>query len=33
MLPYLAVLVCDLVIIAFWPQLVLILPKLVGLHG
>jgi len=32
MLPYLAVLVSDLVIIAFWPQLVLILPQLVGLH-
>ncbi|MBP1712208.1 MAG: dicarboxylate transporter subunit DctM [Deltaproteobacteria bacterium] len=32
MLPYLTVLVCDLVIIAFWPQLVLIFPKLVGLH-
>lgn len=32
MLPYLAVLVADLVIIGFWPQLVLILPKLVGLH-
>jgi C4-dicarboxylate transporter DctM subunit len=33
MMPYLAVLVFDLVIISFWPQLVLILPKLVGLHG
>jgi len=29
---YITVLVLDLVIIAFWPQLVLILPKLVGLH-
>ncbi|MDI6753507.1 MAG: TRAP transporter large permease [Thermodesulfobacteriota bacterium] len=32
MLPYLTVLVLDLIIIAFWPQLALILPKLVGLH-
>jgi tripartite ATP-independent transporter DctM subunit len=32
MVPYLVVLVVDLVIIAFWPQLVLIVPKLVGLH-
>jgi C4-dicarboxylate transporter DctM subunit len=31
MLPYLVVLVLDLVIIAFWQELVLILPKLVGL--
>jgi tripartite ATP-independent transporter DctM subunit len=33
MLPYLAVLVLDLVIISWWPQLVLILPRLVGLHN
>lgn len=32
MFPYLMVLVLDLVIIAYWPQLVLVLPKLVGLH-
>jgi tripartite ATP-independent transporter DctM subunit len=32
MMPYLAVLVLDLVIISFWPGLVLVLPKLVGLH-
>ena len=31
-MPYLLVLVADLIIIAFWPQLVLIVPKLVGLH-
>jgi TRAP-type C4-dicarboxylate transport system permease large subunit len=33
MLPYLAVLVLDLVVISFWPQLVLVLPRLVGLHN
>ncbi|MBI5968451.1 MAG: TRAP transporter large permease [Deltaproteobacteria bacterium] len=32
MVPYLAVLVLDLVVIAFWEELVLILPKLVGLN-
>lgn len=32
MMPYLMVLVLDLIIIAFWPQLVLVLPRLVGLH-
>jgi tripartite ATP-independent transporter DctM subunit len=32
MLPYLTVLVIDLVIIGFWEDLVLVLPRLVGLH-